>query len=167
MKKTIMKLVLPLAAAFAAVACGKDTGNDNSSLIGGEWKLTEVGGIQASDLLKDEHGGLDVYLAFNADGTFETFQRLGSSLRYVRYSGTYRVDGTVATGTYEDGTSWGADYGVSVESGADGSLVLVMTGNGEDCRYSSTPVPESVRTNAVAPFAFKSGEAENLPPYFL
>lgn len=163
----IIRLVLTAAAAIAAVSCGKDTGNDNNSLIGGEWKLTEVGGVPASDLLQDEHGGLDVYLAFNADGTFETFQRLGSSLRYVRYSGTYRVNGTVATGTYEDGTPWGAEYGVGVVSGADGSTVLVMTGNGEDCRYSSTAVPESVRANAVAPFAFKSGEGGDLPPYFL
>lgn len=151
-----------ISIAAVSSSCNKEDGN-GASILAGEWKLTEIGGVQASDLAKDEIGGLDLYLSFDAAGNFETFQRLGGSQRYVRYSGTYSVSGSTATGLYSDGTAWGADYGVSLEG--DGTT-LVMSANGEDCRYTKTSIPEEVRNTAVEPFVVKSSE-EALPPHFL
>lgn len=164
MKKHIIRLLLPVLAVAAAVSCSEKTG-DTSSILEGEWKLTEMGGIPVSELANDTVGGLDIYVAFYGNGSFETFQRLMDSGRYVRYSGTFTVSGDTANGTYDDGVAWGAPYTVRLE---EGNSVLVMTANGEDCVYGRQAVPEDVRANAVAPVWLKSGEDGNdLPPRIL
>ena len=165
MKNIVLKLFPALLAFFAAVSCSKGL-DDSSSLLEGEWKLASVGGVQASDLLQDKYGALDVYIAFYGNGSFETFQRLVDSGRYVRYGGTFTLSGDTATGTYDDGVSWGAPYTVRLE---DVDARLVMSANGEDCVYTRTAIPEDVRTNAVAPVRSRSEEESTLavPPRFL
>ena len=155
MKNTALKFFSALAAFFAVISCSDRLDEGDGSILEGEWKLVSMGGIQASDMAKDEYGALDVYIAFYANGSFETFQRLADSGRYVRYGGTFSVSGDTATGTYDDGVSWGSPYTVRLE---DGDAVLVMSANGEDCVYDRVSIPDDVRTDAVAPVWSRSGD---------
>ena len=163
MKNTALKLFSLFVAFLPVLSCSDKLDDGSTSIMEGEWKLTSMGGIQASDLAQDEHGALDVYLAFYADGSFETFQRLSDSDRYVRYGGTFSMSGDTASGTYDDGLSWGAPYTVRLEGDT-----LVMSANGEDCVYARTAIPEDVRNNAVAPVWSRTDSvSDTLPERFL
>lgn len=160
MKNIALKLLPAVCVLLTAMSCS-DRLDERSSVLEGEWKLSSIGGIPASDLAQDDFGALDVYIAFYGTGTFETFQRLAGSGRYVRYGGSFSVSGDTATGTYDDGISWGAPYSVRLE---DGNNVLVMSANGEDCVYDRTAIPEDVRTNAVDPVWSRSEDTTGTTP---
>ena len=163
MKNIFIRISAFLAAAVLLLSCGSDNKNGKDVTdISGEWKLESVGGVSASELVKDEIGGLDVYISFS-DGSFETFQRIVDGNVYVRYDGTYTVDGATATGAYSDGTLWGASYTVKVEGGE----TLVMSAAGEDCVYKKTGIPADVRSQAVNGVDLKSVSDTELPGKFL
>ena len=121
--------------------------------IVGDWKLESINGVPASSLATDGTGGLDIYVSFAAGNTFEIFQRLHGGKSYYRYSGTYTiVNLTTVTGKYSDGNSWGAEYTVSVE-----------TGGGDECVYTSTAIPDDVRSSSLE--VKSSGEASVPAPF--
>lgn len=161
--KTLVRFTILCIIASLMVSCGKK--GDDAVDISGEWKLESVGGIPADDIFHDSIGGLDRYICFGTDGSFETFERLVEGNRYMRYSGSYSVTGTAASGTYSDGSAWGAIYSVRIEQ--DGS-VLVMSASEEDCVYKKTAVPSEVRSNSTEAADLKSASEETgYPDRFL
>lgn len=139
---------LKIIAAFAAlvtvlVGCSKESQTDMT----GEWKLVSVSGIPA-----DELGHSEVYVQFDANRFF-TWERIPDTDRYKYYSGTYSVDGSSASGIYEDGSSWGAVYEVA----RDGKT-LVMSVGGRDNLYEASAIPDKVRENAVPGVDLKSND---------
>lgn len=163
MKNIFIRFSAFVAAAVLLISCGSDDKKKDGTDISGEWKLESVGGVSASELSKDKIGGLDVYISFGTDGTFETFQRLVDGKLYMRYDGTYSVVGITATGSYSDGALWGSSYSVKVEGGE----TLVMSAAGEDCVYKKTGIPAEVRSQAVSGVDLKSVSDTQLPGKFL
>ena len=47
----------------------------------------------------------DIYLDFNSDNTFEIFQQIGQGA-YRLYRGTWKLDGDILSGKYNDGETW-------------------------------------------------------------
>lgn len=155
MRKLFADLFLIAAAMISLASCTRQ-GHDEGNILTGEWKLEEVGGIPASDLIQDGYGGLDIYLVFSKDLSFEIFQRLEGGDKYVRHTGSYTFDGTVAAGSYSDGAPWGTDYRINVNGD-----ILTMTGNSEDYVYVRTSVPEAVRSSAIDSPEFKSSSVSD------
>lgn len=156
--KQIMRLSILAVCALMLVCCNKT--KEHPLDIVGEWKLENINGVPASSLATDGTGGLDIYVSFASDKTFETFQRLHDGTSYYRYSGTYAIAGhNIVSGRYADGNSWGAEYSVSLEDG-----FLVMTGEGDECVYISTSIPEDVRSSSLD---VKSSFDTSVPAPFL
>ena len=146
--KQIMRLSILALCAVVLVCCNKT--KEQPVDIVGEWKLESINGVPASSLATDETGGLDIYVSFAEDNTFEIFQRLHDGKNYCRYSGTYTiVNLTTVTGKYSDGNSWGAEYTVSVE---------------DECIYTSVSIPEDVRASSLE---VKSSSEAGVPAPFL
>lgn len=163
MKNIFIRFSAFVAAAVLLISCGQNDKKKDGADISGEWKLESIGGVPASELSKDSIGGLDVYLSFATDGTFETFQRLVDGKVYMKYDGTYSVVGVTATGSYSDGSLWDDSYSVRVEGGE----TLVMTAGGYDCVYKKTGIPAEVRSQAVSGVDLKSVSETQLPGKFL
>ena len=147
MRKLFADLFLIVAAMLLPSSCAKQD-TDGSNILTGEWKLEEVGGIPATDLI---YGGLDIYLVFSKELSFEIFQRLEGGDKYVRHTGSYTFDGIVAAGSYSDGAPWATDYRINVNGDT-----LTMTGNSEDYVYVRASVPEAVRSSAIDSPEFRS-----------
>lgn len=155
--KQIMRLSI-LAVCAVMLVCCKKTKEQPVDIVG-DWKLESINGVPASSLATDGTGGLDIYVSFATGNTFEIFQRLHGGKSYYRYSGTYTiVNLTTVTGKYSDGNSWGAEYTVSVDNGS-----LVMTGGGDECVYTSTAIPDDVRSSSLE--VKSSGEASVPAPF--
>lgn len=146
--KRIINLILSAAVLFVvSVSCEK--GPDVVTEIVAEWHLTQMTDYQDSNLP-------DVYITFNADKSFEVYQKVGDVSRYRKYVGTYTVEGALLKGEYADGEDWGSVYRVSFE--ADGS-VLVLTSvvldetggvasEHEVCKYVKEALGESEKENS-------------------
>lgn len=95
----------------------------------------------------------EIYVTFTAEKTFTLWQQIGEGAFRV-YNGTYvftpqegsDVQATL-TGSYNDGTSWGAEYQVS---GLDGE-VMTLTAEGITETYDKVKggIPEEVLKSAV------------------
>ena len=137
--KQIMRLSI-LAVCAVMLVCCKKTKEQPVDIVG-DWKLESINGVPASSLATDGTGGLDIYVSFAEDNTFEIFQRLHDGKSYCRYSGTYTiVNLTTVTGKYSDGNSWGAE-----------------------CVYTSTAIPDDVRSSSLE--VKSSGEASVPAPF--
>ena len=89
--------------------------------------------------------GSAVYIEFNADLTFEIYQKVGEG-RYRRYDGTYVVTENIVTGEYSDGEDWGSGYTAAFE---DEILVLTAdNGSGEVCRYEKASLDQAEKDKA-------------------
>ncbi len=138
-----------LAACLILVnACDKSD-KTQPVKITGEWNLTGAELTVKSTQIGTET--VDVYIAFNADGTFDMYQMTGRG-RYDYYGGKWKLSGTVLEGTYNDpkkpnGKPWGNVYEVQVNGD---ELVMTATRNSSD-RYTYTRcvIPEKVKTEAV------------------
>lgn len=153
MKNIIRIIIVAVASSLFFCSCSKEFFSrlkDSDTDVSGEWKLVSVGGVPAEDLSLDGISGHDVYVAFS-EGRFETFERIPSTRKYVRYAGSYAVRGNVLSGTYDDGSAMGADYKVIVEKSA-----LTMDPGGRQNVYESVEIPEAVRDNAYDGISFKS-----------
>lgn len=133
---TIMKrIAYIIIAALAVISCGKneDTQTLEQSLCN-EWHSTSLT-IQA-----------DIYLDFNSDKTFEMFQQIGQGA-YRLYRGTWKLDGDVLSGKYNDGESWAAKYKISVS----GNVLKMLAENcdAEESEFASATIPAKVRENCV------------------
>ena len=80
------------------------SGGDTSS-IAGVWHLTTWRGAEPS---------FEVYMDINAEGGLMLYQRIESRYWDIFASTAAIADGIIS-GTYADGTAWGASYNVSVE----------------------------------------------------
>ena len=86
---------------------------------------------------------IDVYVSFG-DGTFDLYQKVGEG-RYFLYDGTYTLTGNVLSGLYSDGTSWGSDYDISLET--DSLVLTANNGSGEVSVYTREDIPAEVLGN--------------------
>ena len=131
--------LLTLCAALAFVGCGKENDApkvDNATKVVGEWHCAPEG------------YDVDVYVAFDAAGTFDEYQRLGEG-RYRHYEGTWSVEKNVLSGVYTDGTEWGSTYTISFSG-----YTMTLTANNESAEaivYTKTEIPAEVKDEAIEP----------------
>ncbi len=133
------KIIVAAVALLMAVACGEDNKEKVLNVVG-DWNITgistkaaQIGGVQ-----------VDIWLALKSDKTFALYQKVGSG-RYASYEGTYALAGTVLTGKYSDGKSWGTEYEVTME---DNDTVLILAGaSGETDTFRKGAIPSDVLNN--------------------
>ena len=148
MKKNINLIMAVLCAALLFVGCGKEKDTpkvNNATKIVGEWHCAPEG------------YDVDVYVAFDADGSFEEYQRLGEG-RYRHYAGTWSVDKSVLSGVYADGTEWGSTYTLSFEG-----ETMTLTANNESAEaivYTKTTIPAEVKDEAIDPLGSETRAEE-------
>ena len=147
MKARIYFLTAVLCA-LALVGCGKEKDTpkvNNATKIVGEWHCAPEG------------YDVDVYVAFDAAGSFEEYQRLGEG-RYRHYAGTWSVDKSVLSGVYADGTEWGSTYTLSFEG-----ETMTLTANNESAEaivYTKTTIPTEVKDEAIEPLGSETRAEE-------
>ena len=148
MKKNINLIMAVLCAALLFVGCGKEKDTpkvNNATKIVGEWHCAPEG------------YDVDVYVAFDAAGSFEEYQRLGEG-RYRHYAGTWSVDKSVLSGVYADGTEWGSTYTLSFEG-----EIMTLTANNESAEaivYTKTTIPAEVKDEAIEPLGSETRAEE-------
>ena len=131
--------LLTLCAALFFVGCGNEEDTpkvDPAAKIIGEWHCAPEG------------YDVDVYVAFDAAGTFDEYQRLGEG-RYRHYEGTWSVEKNVLSGVYADGTEWGSTYTISFSGDT-----MTLTANNESAEaivYTKTEIPAEVKDEAIEP----------------
>lgn len=139
MRKFLLAILL---VPFLLTSCCKD----KTLNITGEWSLISVE-TRAVTIGGEQ---VDVYIAFNADKSFQIYQMLGTG-RYRLYTGTWSLLDGVLSGKYSDGTPWGASYDVELESS---DTILKLTSKSavaEVDTYKKTPIPDSVKSNVLLP----------------
>jgi hypothetical protein len=107
MKKIIVKIFALLSLVAAFVGCQKDETNPELAKVTGQWHYNN--GQTGATLV-------DVYLVFNADNSFELYQKLGEGA-YRKYTGTFAIENNLLSGKYSDGTPWAAAYTVKNDGG--------------------------------------------------
>ena len=148
MKKNINLIMAVLCAALLFVGCGKEKDTpkvNNATKIVGEWHCAPEG------------YDVDVYVAFDAAGSFEEYQRLGEG-RYRHYAGTWSVDKSVLSGVYADGTEWGSTYTLSFEG-----ETMTLTANNESAEaivYTKCEIPAEVKSEAIDPLGSETRAEE-------
>jgi hypothetical protein len=158
MKKLINIMTGLAALVIAAASCTKDNNMPVQSMdmyLVGEWHM--VGAKIGEDLTLQD---TDVYLAIQANGTFELYQQTYSqNERYDKYSGNCWTENGTISGIYSDGEPWGAKYEYSKT--VDG-FILRSFNFLEMQRYTKTAIPEEVKANAN-PVHTKSSQAAGSP----
>ena len=134
------KIILFAFAALMLAACGK-TDKPSDVSVTGEWELKSI--TTKSAKLGDLT--IDVYVGFKADGSFELFQNKGEG-HYRKYTGKYKLENSVLSGSYSDGKAFGTTYDVTVEGE---TLTLAPVGTGEVQTFKKSSIPQSVRDNAL------------------
>lgn len=147
MKARIYFLITALCA-LAFVGCGKEKDTpkvDNAAKVVGEWHCAPEG------------MDVDVYVAFDAAGTFDEYQRLGEG-RYRHYAGTWSVNKSTLSGVYADGTEWGSSYTLSF----DGETMTLTANNdsAEAIVYTKTTIPADVKDEAIEPLGTETRAEE-------
>lgn len=117
-----------ISIAIMGASCKKDKIQSN---IPGEWHCSTE--------------ECDIYVAFNQDGSFELFQKLGEG-RYYLYLGKWNADKDILDGTYNDGQPWGSSYRVEFD-GSDKMTLNATNGSGETNTYTRKSIPEDIRNN--------------------
>ena len=141
MKTKFYILMSLLCVALISVGCSKEKKQDapkadNAAMVVGEWHCAPEG------------MDVDVYVAFDAEGKFDEYQRLGEG-RYRHYAGTWSVEESVISGAYADGTEWGSTYTLSFESDT-----MTLTANNDSMEmltYTKTTIPAEVKEEAIEP----------------
>jgi hypothetical protein len=122
---------------LALVGCESNKGNKGSN-VAGEWQL-----VQWNEATPE----FNVYIDFNADGTFEMYQQVWS-FDYELYTGKYVITGDVMTGTYADGSNWACGYKVNV---VDGQLTMYSQEDQSIASlYEKCTIPEEIKAEASA-----------------
>lgn len=126
------KLLYILSALLILAGCGKNKDGKLSleEKLCGEWHSTS---LTVSG---------DVYLKFDADKTFEMYQKIGSGA-YRLYRGTWNLENDILSGRYNDGEDWAAAYDAAI----DGTTLTLTSVNdaAEVTKYSKSTVPEEVK----------------------
>ena len=122
---------------LALVGCESNKGNKGLN-VAGEWQL-----VQWNEATPE----FNVYIDFNADGTFEMYQQVWS-FDYEFYTGKYTINGDVMTGTYADGSNWACGYKVNV---VDGQLTMYSQEDQSIASlYEKCTIPEEIKAEASA-----------------
>lgn len=131
-----MKRLFYIIALTLTVLVGCQKEDSSKSLtehLCGEWKHT-------SSI------GANVYLIFNAGGTFEEYQKLDNGQFELR-RGTWTLTDNIISGKYNDNEQWSSTYKVIV---VDNSMTLTSQGeDGLEYHYSLCEVPDVVKENAI------------------
>lgn len=104
-----LKYILILTSLILA-SCNKTPAPETPE-IAGTWELIEVQYTKSTQI-GDQI--IQVVIEFAAEGTFSMSQILGDG-RARKYSGNWALADDILSGTYSDGTSWGASYKVDIE----------------------------------------------------
>lgn len=152
----LTKIFIAFVALFA-LACepnyhggGSNNGTvkwENSGSIVGEWGLTT---FNNSTEAKPR-----IYMIFNEDNTFELYQQLYSVV-WVRYNGTFTLEGTTLSGVYADGTPWGGNYVVAYSQSPKKIRLTRESDNKDVSIYDATEVPTDILDEARDPEAVRS-----------
>ena len=146
--KSRLFLLAALFVALASVGCNKEPETpavDYAKVIVGQWHCAPEG------------YDVDVYVSFEAEGTFNEYQRLGDG-GYRHYTGTWSVEKDVLSGVYSDGVEWGSSYTISFDGA---NMILTATNDSaEAMTYVQTTIPDDVKNSAIAPFALRSGDID-------
>ena len=142
-------LFTAMLAVLAFVGCGKEKNTpkvDNAAKVAGEWHCAPEG------------MDVDVYVAFDTDGVFHLYQRVGEG-RYRHYDGNWSVEKDVLRGVYSDGEEWGCTYKIAFDG--DNTMVLTaMNDLAEALTYVREVIPATVRDESIAPLAARSSADE-------
>ena len=146
--KTRIYFLMAALCAFVLVGCGKEKDTpkvDNAVKVVGERHCAPEG------------MDVDVYVAFDAAGTFDEYQRLGEG-RYRHYAGTWSVNKSELSGVYADGTEWGSSYTLSF----DGDTMTLTANNdsAEAIVYTKTVIPAEVKDEAIDPLGSETRAKE-------
>lgn len=149
MKKYIY-ILFTAALLVLTAGCSKDDDGPKTihSDVVGEWHQTMWNG--------EEHAEFDVYVESLSDGTFNTYEKVESSI-YVKTSGDFKVEGTRLSGRYDNGKPWRTDYEFEL-SGNDNTLT--MTSNADQSvvsTYVRTTIPETIRNAQQCMLEVRSG----------
>lgn len=109
-------------------------GGGDTSSIAGVWHLTEWRGAEPS---------FEVYMDINAEGGLVLYQRIESRYWDI-YSSTAAVVDGVISGTYTDGTAWGASYSVSIKG--DTMTWVSMLDSSDVSIYTRSELPADMPT---------------------
>jgi hypothetical protein len=78
--------------------------------------------------------------------SFELYQMVGQG-RFRKYTGTWKLEGNILSGTYSSKKAWGSTYVISVD---DSTLKLTSVVSGEVDTYRKASIPESIKKEAYA-----------------
>jgi hypothetical protein len=149
--KKIFGILLILSMGLLTASCGeKQKGPDVATKIVAEWHLTSVSGM-------DNSAVPEVYISFAQDFSFELYQKIGAG-RFRKYEGTYAVAGSVVSGSYNDGETWGSTYKASFEG--EELVLTAENGSAEVCRYEKKALSQSDKADAIV--VTRSAEADGL-----
>lgn len=141
-------LFTAMLAVLAFVGCGKEKDTpkvDNAANVVGEWHCAPEG------------MDVDVYVAFDAAGTFDEYQRIGEG-RYRHYAGTWSVNKSELSGVYADGTEWGSSYALSFDG--DTMTLTAKNDSEEAILYTKTVIPAEVKDEAIDPLGSETRAEE-------
>lgn len=149
MKRTLYILALAMVLSVFA-GCKKTPKPDPVPECVGEWQLAQVE-VKSVSFAGET---VDVYVAFlenrAEDGSvvrsFELYQMVGQG-RFRKYTGTWKLEGNILSGTYSSKKAWGSTYVISVD---DSTLKLTSVVSGEVDTYRKTSIPENVKKEAYA-----------------
>lgn len=141
MRNIFIKAIAVLAVLAAFAGCEKSEQKSPEALaLIGEWHFEN----EAEAVAEKE----SVYIAFNADDTFELFQKIGDG-PYLKLEGTYSVFGYVVSGVYNGGTPWKSQYDFDVEGE---TLTMTSIDVAEHVIvYKKKAIPAEVRNHFDSP----------------
>lgn len=156
LKPDTMKRILYIAAIAlltTLVSCEKTNTPKKENLqekLCKEWHMT------------DKAVDMEVYVSFMTDGSFELYQRPGTSA-FSHYSGTWNLSGNILSGKYSDGTDWGASYEVTFY---DKFMELTsQTSIPESLTYELKSIPEEVKGSTAEVRSQSLGILNSQPQY--
>jgi len=130
-----MKKIIYLMIALLFIAgCGNDRKPAGlKDRLCGEWESTS--------LPMDSR----IYMSFTSDGQFELYQKFMGD-NYHLYRGSWKLDGNILSGTYNDGEAMAASYEVTIN---DKILVLTSRNDAADetC-FVECSIPDVVKETA-------------------
>ena len=122
-----------IIALVAVTGCQKEA--SLGELLCGEWRGSELS-VDAG-----------IYIDFNADGSFEMFQKMDKD-GFECKSGSYSLTGTTLSGKYNNGEAWSCSYTISISGGV---LTMVSQAEGGEVnKYVKTTIPAAVKEAAYA-----------------
>lgn len=142
MRRLLYSAIVMALSLAAFTSCSK---KESVPKVAGDWNIISVTTKSASIGSQ----AVDVYLSFAADGSFTSYQKTGSSARYVRYSGTWQLTSGVLSGEYADGSPWACSYSVSVEG--ETMTLTSSSSPAEVSVYKRAEIPDSVIAEAGNP----------------